>query len=114
MTDDNNNASTSDTARLVADHVRTAAAGRTVNGKPIDVDALAEAIDPARFLDDDGAVDAAKVARLLDAVAPGADASAHVPSRWPDVGQGRRGEGLAAPPPGAEGRAEAERRFGTT
>lgn len=51
--------------RLVAAEVKAAAAGRGV-----DVDALIEAIDPARFLNDEGEPDAEAITAWVDRVAP--------------------------------------------
>jgi hypothetical protein len=66
-------------AKVVDAEVRAAAAGRTV-----DVDALLEGLDRSRFIDDDGEVDAAAIAKWIERVAPVTD-----PSR-PDLGQGVR------------------------
>ena len=94
--------------RLVAAEFRAAAAGREVNGKPINVADLLEGIDPTRYLTAEGDVDADKVARYLDAIAPKATGSTG--RAFPDLGQGRREE---SPRSGKEaGLAEAARRFG--
>ena len=71
--------------RLVAAEMRVAAAGRSV-----DVDALLEGIDPARFLGDDGEPDRAAVAAWVERVAP--KQAAEQGSGNPlDLGQGTRG-----------------------
>lgn len=70
--------------RLVDAEVRVAAAGRNV-----DVDALLEGLDRARFLTDDGEPDSKAIAGWVDRVAPKSDQGTQKPS-YPDLGQGRR------------------------
>ena len=48
------------------DEVRAAAAGRTINGQPVDLDALLEDVDLTKFLTESGDVDTAKVAARLE------------------------------------------------
>lgn len=66
-------------SKLAESAVRVAAAGRNV-----DVDALLEGVDAARFLDDNGDPDTKAIAAWMDRVAPAE------PSRR-DFGQGVRG-----------------------
>lgn len=77
--------------RLVTAEVRAAAAGRAV-----DVDALLEAVDPAKFVSEDGEPDREAIAAWINRVAPAA-APTDTPSTlpFPDLGQGARGEHLA-------------------
>lgn len=63
-----------------ADAIRAAAAGR-----PVDVEALVEGIDPARFLGDDGAPDRDAIDQWVARVAP------ERPATGTDFGQGARG-----------------------
>ena len=63
------------------DKIRAAAAGRSV-----DVDALLEGIDPAKFLDDDGEPDTKAITAWVDRVAPAGDGKS----------TGRRDLGLGA------------------
>lgn len=106
--------------RLVGAEFRALAAGRTVNGEPLDVAGLLEDIDPARYVGEDGEVDADRVARFLDRVAPkpkqddtdpryrGFDGQLHTSAGG--FGQGRRAPERVSG--AAAGLAEAERRFG--
>jgi hypothetical protein len=62
--------------RLVDAELRAAAAGR-----PIEVDALLEAVDRSRFITDDGDVDRKALAAWVDRIAPApTDAPPRVPS----------------------------------
>lgn len=76
-------------ARLVDAKFEAGAAGRTVNGKPLDVVALLEGVNRAYYLTESGEVDADKVTRFLDGIAPKPDEQSQNP-RFPDLGQGRR------------------------
>lgn len=67
-------------SRLVDAELRAAAAGRD-----LDVDALLDGLDRARFLDEDGEPDTAAIKKWLDKIAPVKG------TRSPDLGQGRRG-----------------------
>lgn len=70
--------------REVAAELKAAAAGR-----PVDVDALLEAVDLTKFVTDDGEPDTAALASLVDRIAP---ASTETPGTAPltplDLGQG--------------------------
>lgn len=68
----------------VADHVRVAAAGRTV-----DVEALLDGLDRSRFVDDDGQPDTKAIQQWVDRVAPATDETGRVPQVRP----GPRGSG---------------------
>lgn len=68
-------------SRIVAAEIRAAAAGRSVN-----VDALLEGVDTARFIDDDGDVDTKAIGAWVDKVAPAGEQR----PRTPDLGQGAR------------------------
>jgi hypothetical protein len=70
--------------QLVAARLHSALAGRL---DPEQIEGLVEGVDPRRFLTDDGAVDAEKVTKWADRVAP---------KKTADLGQGQRGRG--APP----------------
>lgn len=91
--------------RLVRAEFRAASAGR------LDADRLGdllEDIDLSRFLDEDGEVDAKKVAKKVDAWAPAEPVKPGKPK--PDPRQGA-GDGTAGKTPGDAGLAEAQRRF---
>lgn len=75
-------------AERVADAVRVAAAGRSV-----DVDALLEGLDRSRFLDDEGQPDVNAIAAWVDRVAP--KPTENAPTGFPDLGQGARGSSAA-------------------
>lgn len=70
-------------ARLVLAEVRAAAAGR-----PVDIDALLEGLDPSRFLTDDFEPDVKAIQVWVDKVAPAAGPV--IPPGFPDLGQGAR------------------------
>jgi hypothetical protein len=65
--------------QLVAARLHSALAGRL---EPEQIEGLVEGVDPRRFLDDSGAVDAEKVTKWANRVAP---------KKAPDLGQGARG-----------------------
>lgn len=67
---------------LVKAEIRAAAAGRAV-----DIDALLDGIDPARFIDTDGNPDRDEITKWVDRVAPAPTGAAGVPN----LGQGARG-----------------------
>lgn len=70
-------------AKLAAASIRTAAAGR------VEVTAeLLEGVNLSAFVDDDGEVDEAKVARWVDSIAPKPDENGR--TVVPDLGQGAR------------------------
>ena len=72
-------------AARVGDAIRVALAGR-----PVDVDALLDGVNPAKYLDDDGQPDRAAIAAWVDRIAP-APAEPEEPSHRPlDLGQGSR------------------------
>lgn len=75
-------------ARLVDAEVRVAAAGRNV-----DVDALLEGLDRARFVGDDGEPDRKAIAAWVDRIAP---KPAEGAPGFPDLGQGNRNGGAMA------------------
>jgi hypothetical protein len=78
--------------KLVAAEVKAAASGR------IEADALAlliEGMNLSAFVTDEGEVDAAKVAKYVDGIAPAKTESPTAPA-WPDLGQGAKGQGSAA------------------
>lgn len=78
-------------SRLVDARFEAAAAGRTVNGRPLDVAALLEGVNRSYYLTDTGEVDVDKVTRFVDNVAPAVEADApQQQRRFPDLGQGRR------------------------
>lgn len=79
-------------SRFVDAEFKVAAAGRTVNGKPIDLDAVLAGVNRTAFLGDDGEVDTAKVARFIDGIAPKQDDSQTTQQRQfaADLGQGKR------------------------
>lgn len=73
---------------LVMSAVKAAAAGR-----PIDVDALVEGLDPARFLSEDGKPDLDAIQGWVDKIVP---AVPETQQGWyPDLGQGARGSTVA-------------------
>lgn len=74
--------------RLVAAEFRAAAAGRN-----IDVNAVLDAVDAAKFLADDGTPDTARIVEWVNKVAPKADSTPPPPK---DFGQGAR-QPTAAP-----------------
>lgn len=71
------------TPRIVSAEFRAAAAGRI---PPEQLAAILEPLDMSKFLDDKGEVDAAKVTKFIDGVAP----KKPEPKRFPDLGQGKR------------------------
>ena len=76
--------------RLVAAEFRAAAAGRIVNGQPLDVAELVQGINASYYLTDTGEVDTDKVTRFIDGIAPATtSATGTPPPRFPDLGQGR-------------------------
>lgn len=76
-------ASRASTSRIVSAEIRAAAAGRL---GPEQLDELVDGIDHAKFVDDAGEIDVAKVQRFVDGIAPpSADPIV------PDLGQGARG-----------------------
>ena len=77
-------------SRLVDAKFEAAAAGRTVNGRPLDVGALLEGVNRSYYLTSDGEVDADKVTRFVNNVAPVVDVDTAATRRVPDLGQGRR------------------------
>lgn len=76
--------------RLAESAIRVAAAGR-----PVDVEALIEGIDAARFLDDDGEPDTKAITAWVDRVAPAVDDSDR-PAPRRDLGLGARGQAAPA------------------
>lgn len=71
-------------ATLIAQaEIRAAAAGR-----PVDVDALLEGVDAARFVADDGQVNRPAIKTWIDKVAPAGEPGVPAPL---DLGQGARG-----------------------
>lgn len=86
-------------SKLVSAEIRAAAAGR-----PIDVAALIEGIDPGRFVTDDGDVDTAAITSWLDRIAPAADPASSGPRRVVDFGQGVRGQNVSESPADQFGR----------
>lgn len=77
-------------SRMVDAKFEALAAGRTVNGQPLDVTAVLEGVNRGFYLTDAGEVDADKVSRFLDSVAPKVDESTQRQQRQLDYGQGRR------------------------
>jgi hypothetical protein len=72
--------------KLVAAELRAAAAGRG-----LDADALVEAIDGSKFLDDQGEPDRNAITAWVERIAPTADTNALPQTpRVPDLGQGVR------------------------
>lgn len=67
--------------QLVAAQLHSALAGRL---DPAQIEGLVEGVDPHRFLTDTGVVDADKVTKWVDRVAP---------KKTADLGQGQRGRG---------------------
>lgn len=97
--------------RLVAAEFRAAAAGRIVNGTPLDVAELVQGINASYYLTDTGEVDTDKVTRFLDGIAPSTSDTGNTPPprRFPDLGQGRQ---PATPTSKRDaGVAEAQKRF---
>lgn len=72
-------------AKVVVAEIRAAAAGRFEKDQ---LDELIDGIDKAKFLDEDGDVDADKVQRFVDGIAP-----KPTEPGFPDLGQGARGAG---------------------
>lgn len=66
--------------------IRAAAAGRLDQAA---LDVLIDGLNLAKFLDDDGEVDTAKVAAFVDGIAPKAEED-EKPAGFPDLGQGAR------------------------
>lgn len=77
--------------RLVEATLRTAAVGR-----PINVDALVEGADLARFVGDDGEPDAVAIASWLERVAPRPEPNGNGYAGALDLGQGTQGTNPAA------------------
>lgn len=77
-------------AKLVSAEIRAVAAGRLDDAQ---LAALLEGLNPASFLTEDGDVDAAKVQKFVDGIAPAKDAAAE--ASWvrkpEDIGQGATG-----------------------
>jgi hypothetical protein len=71
-------------AKVVRAEIRAAAAGRNV-----DVDALVEAIDLAKFADDDGEPDTKAIRAWMDKIAPAGDGTEQTETSF-DLGQGTR------------------------
>jgi hypothetical protein len=94
--------------RLVEAAVTKAAAGRLSDDQ---VDGLLEGLDPVRFLDEDGDVDADKVKAFVDRIAPDTGGENGNGRRAPGLGQGRR-PGSAKKSGKDRGLEEARRRFG--
>lgn len=82
-------------SRLVDAKFEALAAGRTVNGKPLDVAAILEGVNRAYYLDETSLeVDSDKVTRFLDGIAPKVEETKQeTNSAFPDLGQGRRTPG---------------------
>lgn len=72
-------------AERAVDKIRLAAAGR-----PVDIDALLEGIDAARFLDSDGQPDTKAISAWVNRVAPAAENPQTAAKR--DLGLGARGQ----------------------
>lgn len=66
--------------------IRAAAVGRLDQAA---LDVLIDGLNLAKFLDEDGEVDTAKVAAFVDGIAPKADEE-EKPAGFPDLGQGAR------------------------
>lgn len=77
-------------AMLVDSELRRAASDR-----PVNVDALLEGVDRARFITDDGRPDTAAIAAWMDRVAPKPDPAQQYNTGFPDLGQGARNGGIA-------------------
>lgn len=77
--------------RIVGAEFKAAAAGRIVNGKPLDVTNFVEGLNLSHYLTDTGEVDTDKVTTFLDGIAPKLDTSTGSGHRFPDLGQGNRG-----------------------
>lgn len=93
--------------RLVSAEFRAAAKG------VLDADTVAgllEDLDLTKYLTDKGEVDVEKVEKRVNSLAPKSH-DTKGSGRFPDLGQGRRGEQVKGK--GAAGAAEAERRFAT-
>jgi hypothetical protein len=73
-------------AHLVIAEFRAAAAGRLTAEQ---VAELVEDLDMSKYLTDSGEVDAARVAKKVDALAPKPTTEQAAPT-WPDLGQGAR------------------------
>lgn len=80
------------TARLVDAEIRGHAAGRD-----LDVDALLDTLDRARFVTDDGEVDVDGIGQWLDRIAP---AERKPAGQWVDIAQGPRPVAGPEPAPG--------------
>lgn len=78
-----------DALREVAPYLVRAEVRAQSGGRPLDVDALVEGMDAAKFLDEDGAPDGEAIAAWLNRVAPPVEEEPG-PS-FPDLGQGPRG-----------------------
>lgn len=72
--------------RLAAAEIRAVAANRFDDNQLV---ALLEGVNLTAFVDDDGEVDAAKVAKFVDGIAPKQDDTTTI--KVPDLGQGARG-----------------------
>lgn len=94
--------------QLVEAKFEALAAGRQVNGKPLNIEAIVSGLDPARFLDAAGKADAAKVTAFLDGIAPVSTVRPGPSSH----GAGPRGNEGGALTGKEAGKAEAEKRFG--
>lgn len=94
---------TAQAPRLVKAEFRAMAAGRTINGQPVDLDALLEDVDLTKYLKDDGDVDTAKVTARLDKLAPlqegqgGGRQNGGQPSQQRHGAGGHRGTGAGKP-----------------
>lgn len=73
-------------SRIVAAEVRAAAAGRE-----IDVDALLDAVDPARFLTEDGDVNQDAISQWVDRIAPAREVETPKEPAWQNFGQAATG-----------------------
>lgn len=76
-------------AKLASAEIRAAAAGRLTAEQ---LETLTEGLNYAVFLDEEGDVDAKKVARFVDGIAPAKAEDNPAPAPvFPDLGQGARG-----------------------
>lgn len=79
--------------RLAAAEIRAVAAGRLTDEQ---LEGLLEGLNLAAFLDDEGDVDAAKVAKFVDRIAPQPTEQEEPTRTFLDLGQGARGGNNAA------------------
>lgn len=79
-------------SKLVSAEVRAAAAQRLTGDQAA---ALAESLDPAKFVTDDGDVDSDAVKAFVAAITPEPSTNDGAPPP-PDLGQGRRGSGAGS------------------